>query len=285
MYKITISQTIEDTTLTKNGQSPHYNNTTTIQTTPPNITHPVHFILKPSQPLKTITHNIQGLSVNINFQQWLEYCNEQKAHIISITETKWPESTILYILLTNSLYKIYTMKCNAKTAIQGETKSDLISLLDFNDIEEHTWSRNNSSNQIDDIWTSYSILLNVSEPKLLTSDESTKSDHKILSIEWNTGISLKTGRKKQSKRKIYMYNRVTTDDWTKFSDDLIKKMEELQLHSPIIQDKNHLNKYWNKWENLLCTTINKHIPYSYSAPRTFHRPHHKYIKQQLTKNP
>ncbi|CAG8813999.1 4792_t:CDS:2, partial [Gigaspora margarita] len=40
-------------------------------------------------------------------------------------------------------------------------------------------------------------------------------------------------------------NRVTTDDWTKFSDDLIKKMEELQLHSLIIQDKDHLNKNWN----------------------------------------
>ncbi|CAG8694489.1 30383_t:CDS:2 [Gigaspora margarita] len=92
---------------------------------------------------------------------------------------------------------------------------------------EHTWSRDNSKSQIDDIWTSYLILLDISEPKLSTSDESTKSDHKILSIEWNTRISLKTGRKKQSKRKIYMYDRVTTDDWTKFSDDLIKKMKEL----------------------------------------------------------
>ncbi|CAG8813947.1 42888_t:CDS:1, partial [Gigaspora margarita] len=106
-------------------------------------------------------------------------------------------------------------------------KSGLTSLLDFNDIEEHTWSRDNSRSQIDDIWTSYSILLDVSDSKLLTADELTKNKYKILSIEWNTRISLMTGYKKQSKRKIYMYNRVTTDDWTKFSDDLIKKMEEL----------------------------------------------------------
>ncbi|CAG8498507.1 11098_t:CDS:2 [Gigaspora margarita] len=264
-----MSQTIEDITLTRNRQSPHYNNTTTTQTKPPDITYP------------------------------LEYCNEQKAHIISMTETKWPESTTPYILLTNPLYKIYIANCDAETAIQREPsmrmafvlyqdlqlyiynidkvprmaimidlyfpqnhktsiismhllssvskhsnhiqksminwiqnahsrqfdiiviESGLISLLDFNDIEEHTWSRDNSKSQINDIWTSYSILLDVSEPKLSTSDESTKSDHKILSIKWNTRISLKTGY------------------------DFIKKIEELQLYSSIIQDENHLNKYWN----------------------------------------
>lgn len=54
----------------------------------PNTTNPTHFDFIPSQPLKFITHNVQGLGVNIKFQQWLEYCNEQKAHIISMTETK-----------------------------------------------------------------------------------------------------------------------------------------------------------------------------------------------------
>ncbi|CAG8841416.1 33765_t:CDS:2, partial [Gigaspora margarita] len=266
-------------------QSPHYNNTISIQTTPSDITYLVRFTLEPSQPLKIITHNIQGLGANIKFQQWLEYCNEQKAHIILIAETKWPESTTLYISLTNPFYKIYTANCDTETAIQREASMGtalalhsnlqpyihsidkvpgmaimidlylpqnhktriisigLTSLLDFNDIEEHAWSRDNSKSQIDDIWISYSILLDVSEPELSTSDESTKSDHKILSIEWNIGISLKMGRKKWSKRKIYMYARVTTDDWTKFSDNLTKKMEELQLYSPIIQNKNYLNKY------------------------------------------
>ncbi|CAG8732982.1 9868_t:CDS:2 [Gigaspora margarita] len=52
---------------------------------------------------------------------------------------------------------------------------------------------------------SYSILLDVSEPKLSTSDESTKSDYKILSIEWNTGISLKTGCKKQNRRTLTIF--------------------------------------------------------------------------------
>ncbi|CAG8755118.1 5238_t:CDS:1 [Gigaspora margarita] len=124
-------------------------------------------------------------------------------------------------------------------------ESGLTSLLDFNNITEHTWSRDNSRSQIDDIWTSYLILLDVTESKLTTADESTKSDHKILSIEWNTGISLKSGRKKCSKKKIYLYDKVTADDWTKFSDDLIKKMDKLQLHAPNIQNENYLNKYWN----------------------------------------
>ncbi|CAG8799793.1 15537_t:CDS:2 [Gigaspora margarita] len=85
-----MSQTIEDITLTGNRQSPHYNNITTTQTIPPDITHP------------------------------LEYFNEQKAHIISMTETKWPESTTPYISLTNPLYKIYIVNCDAETAIQKE---------------------------------------------------------------------------------------------------------------------------------------------------------------------
>ncbi|CAG8688240.1 20080_t:CDS:2 [Gigaspora margarita] len=200
-----MSQTNEDITLTGNRQLLYYNNTTTTQTTPSDTTHPIYFTLEPSQPLKIITHNVQGLGVNIKFQQWLEYYNEQKAHIISMTETKWPESSTPHISLTNPLYKIYTANCDTKTAIQRESsdfnnninnkklptkhllnklqESGLTSLLDLNNIEEHTWSRDNSRSQIDDIWTSYSILLDISEPKLLTSDESTKSDHKILSIK------------------------------------------------------------------------------------------------------
>lgn len=160
-------------------------------------------------------------------------------------------------------------------------ENGLTSLLDFNDITEHTWSRDNSKSQIDDIWTSYSILLDISEPKLITTDESTKSDHKILSIEWNTGIYIATGCKKRSKRKIYMYDKTTNDNWTEFADDLTKKMNELQLQSPTIQDETQLNKYWNTWENLLRSSINKHIPYTYSAPRIFHS--HSFKATQLHK--
>ncbi|CAG8775236.1 28644_t:CDS:1 [Gigaspora margarita] len=47
-------------------------------------------------------------------------------------------------------------------------------------------------------------------------------------------------------------------------------MDKLQLYSTNIQNENHLNKYWNTWENSPRTTINKHIPYSYSSPQTFH---------------
>ncbi|CAG8722242.1 33873_t:CDS:2 [Gigaspora margarita] len=127
-----MSQIIEDITLTGNRQSPYYNNTTTIQTTPPNITHPVHFTLELSQPLKIITHNIQGLGVNIKFQQWLEYYNKQQVHIISMTETKWPESTTPYISLTNPLYKLYIVNCNAETAIQRENSMETAIVLHLN---------------------------------------------------------------------------------------------------------------------------------------------------------
>src|SRR5260364_346878 len=78
-----------------------------------------------------------------------------------------------------------------------------------------------------------------------------------------------------------MYDKTTNDNWTEFADDLTKKMNELQLQSPTIQDETQLNKYWNTWENLLRSSINKHIPYTYSAPRIFHS--HSFKATQLHK--
>src|SRR5260363_9431 len=78
-----------------------------------------------------------------------------------------------------------------------------------------------------------------------------------------------------------MYDKTTNDNWTEFADDLTKKMNKLQLQSPTIQDETQLNKYWNTWKNLLRSSINKHIPYTYSAPRTFHS--HSFKATQLHK--
>ncbi|CAG8837669.1 20889_t:CDS:2, partial [Gigaspora margarita] len=59
----------------------------------------------------------------------------------------------------------------------------LTNLLDFYDISEPTWARRESSSQIDDIWASYSVLLNLTEPQLIDTEESIKSDHKIIITE------------------------------------------------------------------------------------------------------
>ncbi|RIB19921.1 hypothetical protein C2G38_2180566 [Gigaspora rosea] len=146
-----------------------------------------------------------------------------------MTETKWPESTTPPLSLTNPLYKIYTANCDKETAITREAKSGQTSLLDFHDIEEHKWSRQDTKSQIDDIWTSYTILLNFTSPILISANEITNSDHKILTTEWNTGINRTLQRPKRSSRKIYLYDRVTDDGWIDFDDEIKRKLDEFNL--------------------------------------------------------
>src|SRR5260363_137986 len=51
------------------------------------------------------THNIRGLSSIDKARNWIEHCAENNMHIISLTETKLKESSIL--ILTNPLYFFY----------------------------------------------------------------------------------------------------------------------------------------------------------------------------------
>ncbi|CAG8509053.1 31295_t:CDS:2 [Gigaspora margarita] len=116
----------------------------------------------------------------------------------------------------------------------------------------------------------------------MTANKSTKSDHKILLIKWNTGISLKLGHKKHSKRKIYLYDKVTADDWNKFSDDLIKKMDELQLYSPASKTKTTSTNIGTHGK-IYCAQLShfneqNDIP-DYKINHALHlRPHYQYVK-------
>ena len=56
--------------------------------------------------LNLITHNVQGLNEPLKLQIWLEHCAKNNYHIISITETKFKNSSLSN--LSNPLYKIYT---------------------------------------------------------------------------------------------------------------------------------------------------------------------------------
>ena len=61
------------------------------------------------------THNVQGLNDKLKLQLWLEYCNENNYHIISMTETKLAESTSSNFSLRNPYYYIYISNCDQKT--------------------------------------------------------------------------------------------------------------------------------------------------------------------------
>jgi len=80
------------------------------RTTPP-LNQPTNinpFNFNDNQSLKIITHNVQGINTKLKFQLWLEKVAELGAHIISMTETKLPESTTPRSSLSNPLYTIFT---------------------------------------------------------------------------------------------------------------------------------------------------------------------------------
>ena len=63
------------------------------------------------------THNIQGMNVNIKFQQWIEFCNTNNLDIISITETKLSDNSWHNTSLSNSAYLFYTSNNNLSSSI------------------------------------------------------------------------------------------------------------------------------------------------------------------------
>ncbi|KAF0383396.1 hypothetical protein F8M41_011782 [Gigaspora margarita] len=98
--------------------------------------------------------------------------------------------------------------------------SGLTSLLDFYDIKEPTWSAQESSSQIDDIWVNYKILLHMTEPKLLDSTDSTKSDHKIIMTCWHIDSPIYDTRRKRKKKKTFLYDKMEEENWENFSKEI-----------------------------------------------------------------
>src|SRR5260364_84400 len=78
------------------------------------------FNFNDNQSLKIITHNVQGVNTKLKFQLWLEKATELGAHIISITETKLPESTTPRSSFTNPLYTIFTANNDTSTGTVRE---------------------------------------------------------------------------------------------------------------------------------------------------------------------
>ncbi|CAG8811422.1 34717_t:CDS:2, partial [Gigaspora margarita] len=102
----------------------------------------------------------------------------------------------------------------------------LTSLLEFHDIEEWTWSRGDCMSQIDDIWASYSILLDLEEPRMTNATLITNGDHKD-----------NRGRLVRFHERLGKTNRK-------------EKLNEQTKPT----SKTAMNKRWNTWNNQLRAT-------------------------------
>ena len=83
--------------------------------------------------------------------------------------------------------------------------NNFTSLLNFHNITTPTWHRNNSSSQIDDIWVSSDILLDIETPTFTNATGITESDHIIMSTTWYMNFAPSGIRnKKKNGKYIYM---------------------------------------------------------------------------------
>ncbi|CAG8761721.1 2840_t:CDS:2 [Gigaspora rosea] len=123
----------------------------------------------------------------------------------------------------------------------------LTSLFDFYDISELTWARRDSSSQIDDIWAAYSVLL---EPQLLDTQESTKSNHKIIITKITIDEPVIRARMDEEKCE-------------EFSAMISKKIDSSNWSNITITNEKLLNKYWIS----IYDTIKQHREAAHSAER------------------
>src|ERR1043165_5125883 len=87
--------------------------------------------------LNLITYNVQGLNEPLKLQIWLEHCAKNNYHIISMTETKFKNSSLSN--LSNPLYKIYTSNFIPKDNSQREASMGTAILL-YNKLQPYIFN-------------------------------------------------------------------------------------------------------------------------------------------------
>ena len=79
-----------------------------------------HYI-DPLNSINIITYNVQGLNNLLKLQTFLEFCNNNSYHLISMTETKIAEFNNSHYQLSNLYYQIYISNCNLEIAKKQES--------------------------------------------------------------------------------------------------------------------------------------------------------------------
>ncbi|CAG8549379.1 4452_t:CDS:2, partial [Gigaspora rosea] len=206
-----------------------------------------------------------------------------------MTETKLAELDTTKIRLLNPYYKIYTSnytytQANISLSSMGTAiaknkpplfkhmgNCNLTSTLSYFDIAEPTWSRGTSHSQLDDIWISSHMIIEISPLAISLPTDSTDSDHMILTISWHHNINTALPRTKKNKHKVFLYDKMNEKTWTNFSNSISQTLIEdnLDVESPII-DSITLNKQWHKLNLAIKRATNTHIPFTMRQQNTYY---------------
>ena len=121
--------------------------------------------------------------------------------------------------------------------------ANAISLLDFHNITQPTWTGPISTSQIDDIWCTSDLVLDLETPSIQSAAFITDSDHDIISTTWHVQIQkLNTPRNKKRKRKIYQYEKMSKENWEEFSNNVDQFFKSQEVPDVPI-DLSGLNKH------------------------------------------
>jgi len=90
-------------------------------------------LINPKEQINLATHNIRGLNNLTKLHLWLDYCLQEKLHIISLTETKLKDNSRAY---TNPHYKIFVSNFQP-TSLQNRETSMGTALLVHNSLQPY----------------------------------------------------------------------------------------------------------------------------------------------------
>ncbi|KAF0464568.1 reverse transcriptase [Gigaspora margarita] len=107
----------------------------------------------------------------------------------------------------------------------------LSSLLDFHKISNPTWQGRGLYSQIDDIWVSSNILLDIDTPDITDATSISNSDHMIISTSWHTRFTpiVPCNKKRKHQKDIKKATRNHFNKWSKKNlpnEDYQKEWEE-----------------------------------------------------------
>jgi len=93
--------------------------------------------------------------------------------------------------------------------------------------------------------------------------------HVILSTSWYTRFTPTVPQNKKKKRKIYLYEKTSQQEWKDFSNET-QQILNRELSNIRITQADQLDKHWHVWSSAVKRAADAHIPITYKKPRTFY---------------
>src|SRR3954471_9882600 len=120
-----------------------------------------------------------------------------------------------------------------------------------------TWQRGTSKSTIDYIWTTPSILSNLTDFGIHNTEEWFDTDHQALTTKIEvTEVTDKRLKTKRKQRKIYNMKQATDEAWKKWKESTQYTAQRTLEKGP--QDHN-LNRQWNTIRNITTKVANRYF--------------------------